>query len=326
VVKLNSAGGTIAADDLGPTLLHEHLVSGFSGWEGDTSAPPLDRADLIAVCVERIEELKDAGFRSLLDPCPSDLGRDVELYAEVAARTGFNILFATGLYHEEYSGAYWRLKLQSKSAVERLADMYVSELTEGIGPVKLKPAAIKLAVGAHPDSVYENKLIAAAALASNATGAPIITHTEAIHGDLMLGKLTAHGVPAHRVIVGHSCGSDDRAYHRRIVEGGGYIGFDRFGVTPIQPDETRVDCLAALVEAGFAQQIAVSHDCVFCMRGKMYSPKLEALLTAHSPLHFTRVVQPMLRERGVSQAVIDGLLRDNPRRYFCDEVPQREAA
>jgi len=89
--------GPIPAARLGHTLMHEHLAVGFPGWWTDyLGAGPAFR-DLVFKCVDRIEELKSAGFSSLLDPCPSDMGRDVDLMGEVAARTGFNIIFATGL-------------------------------------------------------------------------------------------------------------------------------------------------------------------------------------------------------------------------------------
>src|SRR5207302_8152672 len=97
-MQIQTANGAISVDDLGATLMHEHLVIAFSGWETDTAAPVRTTEDLVRICVDRIEELKAGGFSSLLDPCPNDLGRDPELYAEVAARTGFNILFATGIY------------------------------------------------------------------------------------------------------------------------------------------------------------------------------------------------------------------------------------
>jgi len=326
-MKINTVAGPIGPDALGATLMHEHLVAGFLGWESDTAVARISREALIETCVARIEELKAGGFSTLLDPCPNDLGRDPELYAEVAARTGFNILFTTGLYHERAGSPYWRSKLAGfRDAAQYVAAMYVDELTNGVGPSRLKPAAIKLAVGADPASAYEDKLIEAAAIASRETGAPIITHTEAVAGDVLLAKLKGFGVAAHKVIIGHSCGSSDKAYHRAIVDGGAYIGFDRFGLVGLMPDEVRADCLHALVEAGFAQQVMISHDCVFCNLGAMYSPKVAAMLETHSPMHFSRKVAPMLRERGVAQAAIDSMLRDNPRRYFCEEVPQRTPA
>ena len=274
------------------------------------------------ICVDRIEELKAGGFSSLLDPCPSDLGRDPELYAEVARRTGFNILFATGIYNEHLGGAYWRFKLGfDPGAVEALAAMYVRELTEGVGPSRLRPAVIKLAIDPDPNSSFDTKVIKAAAMAANATGAPILTHSEGVAGDILLDKLTALGVPAHRVIIGHSCGTSDKAYHRRIVDGGAYIGFDRFGLEWTQTDAERIDCLHSLVRDGYAKQLIVSHDCGFCQRGQALPD--ESLIT--DAMHFTRNIAPRLRELGIAQSTLDSILTDNPRRYFCDEVPVREA-
>ncbi|TAK35091.1 MAG: hypothetical protein EPO21_07405 [Chloroflexota bacterium] len=315
-MQIQTANGPISASALGATLMHEHLVMALAGWDSDTSAPVRTTEDLVQRCVDRIEELKAGGFSSLLDPLPNDLGRDIELYAEVSARTGFNILFATGIYNEHFAGPYWRFKLAWDPAgwEEYVASMYVRELTEGVGPSKVKPAVIKLAIGRNPESEFESKLIKAAATAANATGAPIVAHTEGVGGDLLLDKLKALGVPAHHVIIGHSCGSPDKAYHRRIVEGGGYIGFDRFGINMIQRDEVRTDGLCSLLQDGYAQQVIVSHDCAFCQRGQMIPDDLHS-----DAMHFTRNIAPRLRERGISQSMLDSIFKDNPRRYFCNE-------
>lgn len=321
-MKVETANGPIDVDALGATLMHEHLVIAFEGWATDTNASPPVREELVARCVSRIEELQADGFSSLLDPCPIDLGRDVDLYAEVAARTGFNILFATGFYHEHFAAPYWRFKLaMDADGADYLAALYVRELTDGIGPSRLKPAVIKLAIGTDPESAFERSLLKAAAVASNATGAPILTHTEGAGGELLLQRLAELGVPARRVIVGHSCNSPDRTYHRRIVEAGAYIGFDRFGMTAIQSDEVRTDSLLALLEAGYAQSLIVSHDCVFCQKGRMLAP---SKLT-RDPRHFSRDIAPVLRRQNVAQATLDAIFRDNPRRYFCDEAPVRDA-
>jgi phosphotriesterase-related protein len=44
-------------------------------------------------------------------------------------------------------------------------------------------------------------------------------------------------VAPHRIIIGHSCGSSDTDYHLRIAGAGSYLGFDRFGLDMIHPDE-----------------------------------------------------------------------------------------
>jgi len=150
-VILNSVNGPIAAERLGKTLMHEHLVAGFGGWEGDTSAPRRSREDIIKLCVDQIEELKSGGFSALLDPCPNDLGRDIDLMGEVGTRTGFTVLFAVGLYMDKLAGPYWKLKLSmDPDGSKRLAEMFIREIEDGVGSTGVKPAVIKVATGAAP--------------------------------------------------------------------------------------------------------------------------------------------------------------------------------
>jgi phosphotriesterase-related protein len=35
--KVNTVTGQIASDELGTTLMHEHILFGYPGWEGDCS-------------------------------------------------------------------------------------------------------------------------------------------------------------------------------------------------------------------------------------------------------------------------------------------------
>ena len=313
---LNSANGKVPVANLGKTLMHEHLLVAFPGWEGDTETPPASRREIVDACVERVEELKSGGFGALLDPCPNDLGRDVDVLGEVAARTGFNILFATGLYMDHFAGAHWKLKLgMDPDGVRRLADMYIKEITDGVGSTGLKPAVIKVACGKAPFTKFEEKVMQASALAAVATGTPIITHTEGVDGDLQLGVLTGHGVEAGRVIIGHSCANPDHAYHRKIVDGGAYLGFDRFGIERLRSDQGRMESLVQMIDAGLSERVIISHDCVFHMRGNL-SPRGGPPIPMRNPMHFTRVLAPKLRDMGVAQGTIDSMLTDKPRRYF----------
>jgi len=314
--KLNTANGPVSSDALGRVLMHEHLVIGFGGWDGDTRCPAPTRREIIAECVDQVEELKAAGFGGLLDPCPNDLGRDVDILGEVAAKTGFNILFAVGLYNDHHGAPYWKLRFDNdRDATKYLTEMYVGEITDGVPGTGLKPAIIKVATSEAPFTPYERHVLNATAAAAIETGVPITTHTQGVDGDEQLRILTELGVPAHQIVIGHSCGSDDRAYHRRIVDGGAYIGFDRFGLTRLQPDEVRADCLTHLVECGRRNHVVISHDCVFHSRG-MVVPERFAHLLKRSPLHFSREIEPLLRARGVTDEDLDVMLSENPRRYF----------
>jgi phosphotriesterase-related protein len=140
-------------------------------------------------------------------------------------------------------------------------------------------------------------------------------------GDIQQERLTAMGVPAHRIVVGHSCGSDCFDYHMKIAAGGSYLGFDRFGLEMVIPDRTRVASLAKVIGAGAGDRVVVSHDTVWCWLGTFLpEEKLPEMGINTDPLHFTNVITPQLLEAGVSQAQIDAMLTENPRRYFAGEA------
>jgi len=323
--EIATVTGSIRPDALGTTLMHEHVVIGYPGWEADTLRPGPTRKEMLAVAVDRVEEMKALGIDSMLDPCPNDLGRDVELVAEVAQATGFQIICATGLYKEAEAGkAYWHFRSNFGSQVDAMAELFIHELTEGIGTTGIRAGIIKVASGPGEVTDYEREILLAAARASVETGAPITTHTDrGTMGDEQQRILSEAGVPPHRIIIGHSCGTADHDYHMKIVRGGSYLGFDRFGLDMVQPDSERVRALAALLHAGAERQLVVSHDSVWCWRGApIPDPAVfEAMSAIWNPTHFHTRIVPQLLDAGATQPQIDALLVDNPRRFFAGEKP-----
>lgn len=320
---VNTARGPVRTRELGRMLMHEHLLIGFAGWESDSGACGPNSEDLVRICVDNVVELQEGGISSLLDPCPIDLGRNVELMGEVAARTNFNIVFATGLYHEGAAAPYWRMKFAlDPDAEQKIADLFIQELTEGVGSSGLKAGVIKVGTASPPFSNYERAVFRAAARASLATDAPITTHSDAILGDEQAAYLISLGIPPHRIIVGHSCGNSDPEYHLAIAEKGAYVGFDRFGMTAVQSDEVRIDRLVSFVRSGFERQVVLSHDCAWCMRGQMMPKQLAAeYAVPDGSMHISRNILPLLITAGLDASHIDTMLVDNPRRYFADEQP-----
>ena len=317
--KIATASGETTTERLGRTLMHEHLVIGYPGWESHTKIKTPSPEDEVAICIDKIQQLQDLGYTSMLDPCPSDLGRDVELAARVAQQTGFQIILATGLYKQEEGGVpYWRFRSNFGDVTDVMAEQFIHELTEGIGETGIKAGIIKVASGPGRITDYEKQVLVAAAKASVATGAPVNTHTDqGTVGDEQQRILTENGVPANRIIIGHSCGTDDHAYHMGIARGGSYLGFDRFGLDIVFPDEKRVASLAAMIEAGAGDRCVVSHDSVWCWKGQPFPPgMLENVPEAFDPTHFDRKIVPRLKERGVTDEQLERLVVENPRRFF----------
>ena len=179
MTEIATVTGTTVPERLGRTLMHEHLVIGYPGADTDWIRPGPDRREMFARCVERIEELKAQGIGAILDPCPIDLGRDVEFMAEVAQKTDFQIICATGLYKEEEgTSAYWKFRGNFGSPAEAMAELFIRELTEGIRGSGVRAGIIKVGTGHQTLTPYERWVFEAAALASVETGAPITTHTD----------------------------------------------------------------------------------------------------------------------------------------------------
>jgi len=311
--------GGCRPDELGTTLMHEHLLIGWPGWEAYASEDRAQRRERVTRCVDRMAELHALGVRALVDPCPIDLGRDVELMAEVAERSRVRIVCATGLYKEDFGApAYFKFRAQFGDAVAEMTELFVGELTQGIGETGIRAGIIKVATSAHKITPYEELVLRAAARAHRETGVPITTHTdEGTMGPEQLDILTGEGVAPSAIVVGHSCGSSNLDYHLGMLDRGAYLGFDRFGLELLHPDRARRAALIGLLGVGFERQIVLSHDTVWCWRGR--APVVPASALAEwEPTHLFRHIIPSLREAGVSSAKIETMLVENPRRYFAE--------
>jgi len=324
--RLNTVTGSVRPEDLGITLVHEHLLIGYPGWSMDALAPPFRRAEAVSRGVDRLTELRAHGVTTFVDPCPIDLGRDVEFMAEVSEKSGVHVICATGAYTELEGLSYTFRALP----VEEITAIYVKELTEGIGSTGIRAGFVKVATGAPAISAYERKLVVAGGRAAAAVGCPVLTHTEDAQCGLeQIALLTEQGVMAHRILVGHSDGRDDHDYRRALADRGAYVGFDRFGLDAILDDDKRVDGVCRMIDDGYVTSVCLSHDSICAgwlgrpvFRGRRVTTA-EAIAAANpnwTATHlFTRIF-PRLRERGVTDADIRTMLVSNPGRYFRGDV------
>jgi phosphotriesterase-related protein len=313
--SINTVTGATTAEQLGTTLMHEHVLIGWAGWELDCSVPKFDRKTAFRTAVDRLKELKDLGLQSFVDPCPMDIGRDVTFMAELAEASGVKIVCATGLYKEDLGNtAYFKQR-----TVDEIAEVYSAEVTKGIGNTGIKAGIIKCATGKDQITKYEENCLRAAARAHLRTGAPITTHTEdGTMGREQLDIFTSEGVDLKHVIIGHSCGSSELHYHTDLLDRGCFIGFDRFGLDFIHPDKLRLAALIGLLGVGYEKQIVLSHDSVWCWlgRGLDIPPETAKLVENWKPTHIFQNIVPALKRAGVGEEKIRAMLVDNPRHYF----------
>lgn len=311
--QVQTVTGPVEADALGRTLMHEHVLIAWPGWEMD-STYRYDREGIIQQATEALREIKALGVSTFVDPCPMELGRDPELLARVAEGAEMQIVCATGLYYERLGiPVYFRQR-----TVDEIAELYIKEITEGIGDTGIRAGIIKCATGYQRIGKHEEKALRAAARASRATGVPITTHTEGgTMGPEQLDVLADEGLDFRQVVIGHSCGSPNLEYHLKMLERGATIGFDRIGLEMLLPDTVRLAALLGLIGVGYADQIVLSQDHVACHAGRplAQSDIMESMGKA-SFAYLLKEFLPRVEAAGIPRETIESMLIENPKRIF----------
>ncbi len=329
MVDVQTVTGPVDAAALGRTLVHEHIRISWYGEEYDRTMS-WDRAAAVSLAVDKMAELLDAGFRTFVDPCPIEMGRDPELYAEIAQKSGMQIVCTTGFYTQHHDMGlpyYWRAR-----DPEEVAEHYVAELAEGIANTGgIRPGAIKAATG-YDVTDAERRVLTGAALAQQEAGVAIITHTEnSRHGDTQQDIFEEAGAELGRVLIGHQDEQTDVAPIRKLAERGTFVGVDRIGLEILAPDDRRADHVAALVSDGLTSNVCLSQDHICSLtapRNAMYVPpeqrearaKFQEVIDLQvSGRPYTYLVTdfvPRLLARGVTEADVETMLVDNPRRLL----------
>ena len=90
---------------------------------------------------------------------------------------------------------------------------------------------------------------------------------------------------------------------------------DRFGLDVLLPFEQRVDTVAQLAAAGYADRMVLAHDAACFIDWFDPEAKRQAV-PQWNYRHISDDVLPALRERGVTDEQIETMLVGNVRRYF----------
>ncbi len=326
--QINTVLGPITAGELGKTLMHEHLLYGFCGFQGDDTLGPFDELEAIRENMKWLSGLKKYEFKTIVDATNNECGRDPFFLAKMATIMDLNIICSTGYYYEPASAyMYWKFRSGFADVETEIYEMMKTELTVGIGKTGIKAGVMKLATSNGVITPFEEIFLKAAARVNKDTGYPIITHTEmGTMGPDQARILTENGADPKSISVGHMCGNTDIAYHEELLSYGVFDCFDRFGLegdlfhTPT--DEERCDVIAALMNKGYEDQILMSHDSVTVELGrKRPVPKDDLDFMKHANIMNipTRVI-PMLQERGVSDAQLEKIFVTNPARVLGGEA------
>ncbi|GGE12553.1 phosphotriesterase [Marinithermofilum abyssi] len=320
---VNTVRGPIATEELGKTLIHEHFAFGYPGFDGDVTLGGVDWEAALQTGIEVAEKAKAHGVKTIVDATPNDCGRNPELLKEISERTGVNIVCSTGYYYEgEGAPNYFKFRNVVSDAEQEIYEMFIREITEGIGKTGIKAGVIKLASSKNEITDYEKMFFRAAAKVQRETGVPLITHTqEGTMGPEQAEFLVAEGADPSRILIGHMDGNTDVGYHIRVLQTGCSVGFDRMGIqgfVGMPMDSEKLVVLLGLINAGYEEQILLSHDTVNVWLGRppVWPEQLAKLLENWHITYVFDTIIPQLKEKGVTEEQIDQIMVKNPARMF----------
>jgi phosphotriesterase-related protein len=317
MAEVQTVQGPVDADELGLTLVHEHVrfrdEAVAEQWPGRYDEQLELDAALLAV-----NAAKDRGVRTIVDPTAMFGGRDVRFMKRIADETGVRIVACTGIYTYDYLPHYFENR-----DVDVIADHFVEDIEIGVQGTEIRAAFLKCAADASGVTENVEKIHRAIARASVQTGAPIMAHSmpAVATAPRQVEIFEQEGVDMAKVQIAHCGDTDDVSYIEALIDRGVYVGLDRYGLEMYLPIEARNATAAALLRAGHAERLMISQD--FCatidwfpLEAAEVFENSGAIRNWSMTLVFDEVV-PALREQG---AMDDGAFQtvfvENPKRWL----------
>ena len=304
--------GPIEPSDLGFTLPHEHTQTAIWHIESRWDYWQLTRDE--PVILAELDRFRGAGGGSLVDLTLPGIGRDPDWLVGIARASGLNIVMGSGWYRTAY---YPVEALIDRRSVDDLADELVREATDGVGEQHVKPGIIgEIGTDKPWVSPAEERVHRAAARAALRTGRSITTHSVMSPvGLAQLKIIEEEGLDPGRVVIGHSDSYPVLDHYLEVIARGASLEFDFLGMsfTPIERhgEDRLIERLLELLARGHADRILLSQDVCHDSQLKRYA--------GHGYVYLAETFLPRLRAAGVSDAEIDTMTVNNPRRLLTIE-------
>jgi len=338
VGRVQTVAGLIDPAELGPTMLHEHLLldirclllpapadlgEGFA----DRPVTPDIRADLVhypimnrddlllddeAMAVEEVARYRAAGGGAIVDTTPIGVGRDPLALRRISRDTGVHVTMGTGWYSEQCQPPE-----VAALSEDELADIMVREIDDGVDDTGIRAGHIG-EIGCEGPTDNELKVLRAAAQAQARTGAMLSIHQvhrpgEAGDQHRLLDVVEACGGDVGRTVLGHMDRSGaEPELQVSLLERGAIMEYDLFGYEQSHAnwqreppsDRQRILDFVRLIEAGFRDQLVVAQDICFKTMTVRYG--------GWGYAHILRRVVPGMLAIGLSRDDVDAILVRNP--------------
>ena len=298
---IQTVRGPIGADEMGASLVHEHVLVDFAGAE-KVSRSRYDAEEAFRTILPRLEEVQKHGCRTLVECTPAYLGRDPLLLRRLSEASGLHIVTNTGYYGAANDTAVPRHAYTETA--RQLAARWTAEYRHGIEGTGIRPGFVKTGVNAGPLSDIDGKLVEAAALCHLDTGLTLAIHTgDGVAAVEIVSLLKRLGVSPEAYIWVHAQNEKDPATRSWAAQAGVWVELDGVGPKSL---EAHVEAALDLFRRGQLGRVLVSQDAGWFHVG-------EAGGGTYRPYTFLfDAFLPALRARGLGKAEIRALLVDGP--------------
>ncbi len=307
--QIITVNGAIRPQQMGKTLIHEHLLVDFIGAD-KISAGRWNREEVLKVVLPYLLEVKKRGVKTFLDCTPAFLGRDVHLLQLAAQKSGLQILTNTG-YYGAVDNKYLP-KWAFTETAEQLADRWAAEFENGIDGTDVRPGFIKIGVNPGPLSELHRKLVRAAGLTHLRTGLTICSHTgPALAAFEEIEELQRTGVHPSAFVWVHSQSESNKNLYTKAAQMSAWISLDGMGWGDVENYASWIDLLKS---NRLLHRVLISHDAGWYKPGET---------NGGSFVGFTAMFEkvfPILRQKGFTQSDFDQLLIRNPAEAFKIQV------
>lgn len=302
---IETVNGKIESDQMGLTLIHEHVLVDFIGADS-TGFHRWDKDSVVQVLMPYLEEVRSRGVVTIIECTPSFLGKDPILLQKLSDLSGIQFITNTG-YYGAVGGKYLPSHAYSESARE-LADRWIEEVNHGIEGTGIFPGFIKISVNEGDNlSQIDKKLVRAAAITHKESGLLIVSHTGPwATAKAQIDVLKEEGVDPKKFVWVHAQAEEDFNNYVKAAEIGVWISLD--GI--VWDVEGHLERIIFAKEKRLLDHILLSHDAGWYSPGEPNGGDFKGFTSLFDELI------PLLKEKGFTQKELDLMLIENPAKAF----------
>jgi phosphotriesterase-related protein len=342
--RARTVRGPVEASALGPTSVHEHLLTVLDHvafravdtpeghafelapvsletrwWVRQQWVSVRDNLRLTdeATAIRELARFGAVGGGTIADPTTDGIGRDPEALARISEAAGVHVVMGAG-YYVHGSHPPWVEDAPDRAITLAIVD----DLVAGVGETRIRAGMIGEIGCSWPMTSRERRVLRAAGRAQRETGAPLMVHPgrDPRAVDEIVRELETVGADLEHTTIAHLERTvRDAGELVALARRGLWLSLDTFGLEtafyPLNPsivmpnDGGRLRLAEAVIETGLGGRLLLAQD--ICQKHRL------AAFGGHGYDHVLRDVVPMLVARGHTPAAVDALVRDNPARFLA---------